>query len=163
MKLVFFVHNIKIKVINIIMKKFLYLSSLLCPFLLTGCMVGPGVTDFSYDVSNNYELTQNNPIDVYVLPKDGYEKESEIIPPKVVKIAWNDRFVIAKQQVIKEPKKSENGIGKPTNAFNYWILDTKIRQRYGPFNKKTFDKKLKEFGIPNSLKLQDVESYMIEE
>jgi hypothetical protein len=126
-------------------------------------MVGPGVTDFSYDVSNNYELTQNNPLDVYVLPKDGYEKESEIIPPKVVKIAWNDRFVIAKQQVIKEPKKSENGIGKPTNAFNYWILDTKIRQRYGPFNKKTFDKKLKVFGIPNSLKLQDVESYMIEE
>jgi hypothetical protein len=47
--------------------------------------------------------------------------------------------------------------------LNYWILDTKIRQGYGPFNKKTFDKKLKVFGIPNSLKLQDVESYMIEE
>lgn len=127
--------------------------------LLGGFAFGPGVTDFDYPLSNGYELTHNNPLDVFVLPKDGYTKNSEIIPPKVVKIAWNSHYVIAEQQLIDEPKKGQSGIGKLTNTYHYWILDTKKRMAYGPFNKKTFTKQLKAFGIPDSLQLRDVDSY----
>lgn len=128
-------------------KKFIGLLLLL---VLTGCA---GLADYSYDVAGNYELSRSSAHQVAVVPKDGWQSDSEIIPPKVVKIAWDEQFVIAEQQLLMSD-------GEPTDEYAYWVLDTKARQSYGPFtNEEQLKEEMMKMEISSSLQLKDIEFY----
>jgi hypothetical protein len=120
----------------------------------TGC--APGISDYSYDVAGGYQLDRTSSHEISVVPLGGWSDKSQIIPPKVVKIAWNERYVIAEQQEL-EP--NPNGVEEPINKYHYWILDTGLKHTYGPFDKENFEIKKKEFKISESLKLKDARSF----
>ena len=140
-------------------KGFFFLFIISISMLLAGC---PGLADYSYDVAGNYELSRSSAHQVSVIPKDGWSDESEIIPPKVVKIAWNEQFVIAEQQILqpRTPNDPTDSYEEPSNEFAYWILDTTNRKSYGPFiDKEQLKAEMKRMNIPETMKLIDVESY----
>lgn len=131
-------------------------------FIMLGVPFGPGVYDFSYKVAGNYVLERTSAHQVFVVPQDGWSNETPIIPTKVVEIAWNHQFVIAKQQGLKRcyPDNPENTYEMPDeNVFNYWILDTKQPKAYGPLDKQRFETMRKSLFVPDELVLKSVDSY----
>ncbi|MGZ4031872.1 MAG: DUF3997 domain-containing protein [Tumebacillaceae bacterium] len=116
--------------------------------------------DYSYKVAGEYSLIRSSAHSILVsLPENG--TVSNTIPPKVIKIAWNDRYVIAEQQALirRSPNDPNDLYELPDDKFYYWILDTKVKKAYGPYTEYTFKVKKKELKIPDSLILKDVNSY----
>lgn len=123
--------------------------------------ISPGQYDYSYNIVNDFELIRSSAHEIKIIPKDGYTIENEIIPTKVVEVAWNNRYVIAKQYGMKKayPEEADNTYEVPDEAVvNYWILDTESKDRYGPFSYEEFSIKLQEFNLTN-LQLKPVTYY----
>ena len=83
-----------------------------------------------------------------IAPNGGWDEKTPVIPTKVIELAWDARFVIAKQQIVRLGDK-----------YQFWILDTTIPKVWGPFEESAFNGKKKELGIPDSLELKDVNQY----
>lgn len=90
-----------------------------------------------------------------------YSYES-YLPEKIVELAWNERYVIAKQygMKLKYPDNPENTFKIPDKTkIYYWILDTYDKISYGPYKtKQEFIENKKIFGI-ETLQLKDVNKY----
>ena len=80
-----------------------------------------------------------------------------IHPCKITDIAWDDKYIIAKQTEEKSiritltqqlQKKSEH----------YWIIDVKHNKRFGPYNEKQFNEQKDAFKI--KVPFQNVDSYI---
>jgi len=136
-----------------------------CAILTSSCTVptscvafGPGTQDYRYDVGNGYILVRSSAHEIRVVPKGGWQNDNVTIPPKVVEIAWNDTYVIAKQLGLKKanPDAPNSSYKIPDeNKVNYWILNTIERQRYGPYTEDEFTEKLIEFELTDLI-LKDV-------
>lgn len=124
--------------------------------------VSPGQYDYDYDVGNgSYVLNRSSAHDITISPKDGYMNEKEIIPAKVVEIAWNNQYVIAKQYGMKRESPDRTYEISDETVANYWILDTENKVRYGSYTYEEFLIKLQEFNLID-LELKPVRLYVEE-
>ena len=85
-----------------------------------------------------------------------------IIPSKVVDVGHDDRFIIAKQNVLRRrsPNDPKDTYMEPDrNKFQYWILDTSRPEVYGALTAMAFDEKRKELGVPEGIRMKDVYAY----
>lgn len=139
------------------MKK-IYISVLvLCVSMtLSGCF-GPGISDYSYDLATGYQLIRSSAHEIKVIPKSSVG--IPMIPEKVVEIAWDDTFILAKQQGLKKKSEGSTYMIPDEKVIRYWIINAKENSVYGPFESDDFNKKRKELKISDSLKLKDVDSY----
>jgi hypothetical protein len=120
---------------------------------------GPGVDDFHYPVAGKYELCRASPDDIVVAPRSEPRPNAPSIPAKVVEIAWDKTFVLAKQQNMRRsyPDKSEYDFEEPVpGKFSYWILNTSALKLFGPFTLEEFNRKRAEMKVSDGLKLRDV-------
>lgn len=123
---------------------------------------GPGIQDFTYGLSGDYELVRSSAHTIMVVPVDGWNNEIPIIPEKVLEIAWNKQFILAKRQGLKRrsPDNPNDTYMEPDDSvFDYWILDTTIPQVYGPLTLEEFKNKRTELSVPDELILQDLYQY----
>jgi len=143
--------------------------------ILNGCdsmAFGPGMLDYSYAVGTGYKLVRSSGHEIDVTPIGGISDDDPkpFIRAKVVEIAWDERYVLAKRLALKpDPKHPNSGYEIPdkTKVF-YYILDTlypldndTIKPKlYAPFDDfNEFSKKRKELGISDELVLKDVSKY----
>lgn len=127
---------------------------------LSGCF-GPGMEDYSYTVGSGYMLVRTSGHQISVVPIDGNDGTKPEIKAKVVQIAWNERYVTAKQLGLKKayPDNPNNSYEVPDeNVVQYFILDTIDLKLYGGFNFDEFQQQEKELGI-SEMVLKDVNSY----
>lgn len=132
---------------------------LLLSLSLVGCA---GMADYSYEVGDDYELWRTSAHEIHVIPKDGWQDKSEIIPAKVVRIAWDEQFVIAEQQLLQRRSSNDptDSYKEPSEDFAYWILDTTAKKAHGPFvDEEVLKMEMERMKIPLTLKLKDVESF----
>ena len=68
-------------------------------FLIGTMGFGPGLADYSYDLPGGYWLVRSSVHEISITPKEGYDPENPppIIPAKVAEIAFDDRYILAKQ------------------------------------------------------------------
>lgn len=141
-------------------------SILLFALLLTGCgdidfAIGPGMADFSAPLCGDYHLIRSSAHQIQVSPM-GYGSSTPIIQVKVVDLGHDDRFVIAKQNVLRRrsPDNPQDTYMEPDPGnFQFWILDSMKPQVYGPFTRETFDAKRRELGVPDTITMKDVYTY----
>jgi len=133
--------------------------ALIIAFPLTAC-IGPGVQDYEYQVADGYKLVRSSAHMIQVVPNDGWRSDDEIIPAKVVEIAWNHEYVIAKQlgMVRRSHEENDTYMVPDVSQVYYWILYAPEGKRYGPFDEAEFQNKLIEFKLTN-LTLKDVKDY----
>ncbi|WP_350356209.1 DUF3997 domain-containing protein [Cohnella hashimotonis] len=124
-------------------------------FLLVGC---PGYADYEYDLPNDYKLNRNSAHEIFIAPSEGWRIDNEIIPAKVVELAWNSKYVVAKQLGLKYERDNRSYQVPDQSKVYYWILDTETKKRLGPFDFNNFNVESKRLHIDN-LKLKAVESY----
>ncbi|MCG8540198.1 MAG: DUF3997 domain-containing protein, partial [Clostridia bacterium] len=125
---------------------------------------GPGPADFSVDLPGGYQLIRLSAHNIKIEPKGGIKGEDyhEIptIPTKVVELAFNDRYILAKRFSLKINPESSNGSRIPDESKElYYILDALDMVLYGPYDIKQFNEKRKELNINKDIKLKDVKSY----
>ena len=112
--------------------------------------LGPGVSDYEYKVGNgSYTLHRNSADVIYIAPNNGYSSKTEIIPEKIVEVAWNNRYVIAKQYRMKKESLDKTYEIPDESIVNYWILDTEMKIIYGPFSYEEFLLNVQKFDLTN--------------
>ena len=117
--------------------------------VLGGCsdfVVSPSHNDFSTPLCGGYKLSRSSAHQI------GVWNVTPVIPAKVVELGHDKRYIIAKQNHLK------NSIPDP-GVFSYWIVDTTGNKHYGPFTKSEFDKNRKKLTVPLGLSMKDVHSY----
>ncbi len=112
--------------------------------LLIARGIGPGMSDWSLKLPNNYEMWHINPQNIMIGYKDSQYTIKTVdnkgrnigIPGDVIEFCYNDRYVGAKQvNIPTNPKK-----GVDTSNPRYYLLDTLEQKVYGPFlNVSQFD------------------------
>lgn len=124
--------------------------------LLSGCVLPSRYTQ--YDIGADYEVLQSSANRTQILPKTDAFNASQLIPPVVTEVAWNDSYILAKQlELQSDPLNPDAQIPNQQNAY-YWIIDLKYNKRFGPYTKKQFEAQKSEFRISNSIQLQKVEN-----
>lgn len=136
---------------------------------LSGCKelvmgLGPGAQDYSYEVGTGYKLIRSSAHMIQILPVGGNDltNPKPEINSKVVEIAWNERYVLAKQIGLKlqHPNNPNNTYEIPDNSIvSYYILDTVELRLYGGYTLEEFNKEKTTLEISEELILKDVNRY----
>ena len=122
-------------------KTIILISIILLTLAFSSCdYFGPGMADFSYDLSGNYLLYHAGETNIWNSSLDKI-----IIDRNIIGIAWNKDFILAKQTI--------------SDKIQYWIIDITTDKTYGPFSEKDFNLKRTELKVGNSLKLEDPAKY----
>ena len=122
---------------------------------LSGCSPSSLESDFSVRLTGDYYLIQTAP-DLTEVYNRKVGKEGGI-PANVSEIAWSDDVILVKQQSLESrgmfpgDKVTVPAPGK----FEWWIINVRTLERYGPMNEAEFLKKVEVLG-ENNLKLQNV-------
>jgi hypothetical protein len=115
----------------------------------------PMMGDFDVKLIGDYHLSSTSAHEVQV----SHITDSRFpeIPSKVVQIAWNDRFIIAKQQELKPRGKfpGDTYLVPVEGKFNFWIIDVNRTNSYGPIAEQDFATKLQFLNV-RDLKLKRV-------
>lgn len=132
---------------------------LIC-FFITGCVDGG---DYIISLPNNYLLDASPAHHIVLYRADGISIDMQnYIPPKVVELGWNSRYIIAKQYGMKKeyPNNPDNDYEIPDESkIYYWILDTEEQIKYGPYESfKEYTSKINELGIQD-LTLKKLDEY----
>jgi hypothetical protein len=120
-----------------------------------GCSVDSSMGDFVLPLTGGYHLVRTSESEVTVMNL-AYTSGPEV-PAKVVEIAWNNNFILAKQQELAVRGKSPDDMPEVPvpGKFDYWIIDITHTNEYGPFQEREFRLKVLELGQTN-LVLKDV-------
>jgi len=106
---------------------------------------------YGFELANGYEVIRTSREQVEIAHM--HDSEHLGVPPKVVELAWNDRFVLAKQQTLGPRGDFPGDIFQVPIAgkFSYWILDgTQTKpNRYGPMAKAEFQVRVISMGLTN--------------
>lgn len=123
---------------------------------------GPGVRDFSTELTSNYSIFRSSAHEIMITPNDGWNDEIAIIPSKVLRVNVYKNFIIAERQGLKRrsPYDKLDTYKIPDEKIkDYWILDTSNNFVIGNLKVSSFRKKLDSLKIPSDIKLIDVNKY----
>ena len=140
--------------------KILLISILLLTTIIS-CF-GPGVQDFSTELTGNYSIFRNSAHKITITPNDGWNDKIAIIPSKVLRVNVYRNFIIAERQGLKRrsPNDSLDSYEIPDEKVkDYWILNTSKNYVIGNLNFTIFQKKLDSLNIPKNIELIDVYEY----
>ncbi len=113
---------------------------------INSCSRDPFNDDFIFGLTGGYQLIRTSTYMVTI--EHSADSRHLSIPAQVVELAWNDGFILGKQQVIR-PRGNVPGDTVPVpvvGSFNYWILDLHQTNRFGPMTEVEFVEKLKAIG-----------------
>ncbi|HVM62110.1 MAG TPA: DUF3997 domain-containing protein [Verrucomicrobiae bacterium] len=125
--------------------------------LLSSCGRDPLVGDYEIPLVGGYRVLRTNADDVEVVSMD--KKFHSCIPPKVVGIAWDNKFIVARQQQLKA-RGNFPGDTLPVpvpGQFSYWIVDTTATNCLGPMTEPDYLVKSRSLELEH-LQMQDVSS-----
>ncbi|OUM90799.1 MAG: hypothetical protein BAA01_07425 [Bacillus thermozeamaize] len=133
-------------------------------FFIVGVVgFGPGPTDYSYDLPGGYQLVRSSAHEIDIIPKEGWDPRNPplIIPAKVVEVAFDDRYILAKRYKLKPayPGSSNSYEIPDETKVEYYILDTLTQKMYVCLNADEFNNFRDILKVPATLKLKDVASF----
>ena len=130
-------------------------------FGCNGLAYGPGVSDFSAELSNDYFIHHTSAHQIVVAPIS-FNDETPIIPTRVIEVGYDQNFIVAKQQLLERlnPDTPNDGLLAPIpDAFQYWILDFQAEKFHGPLTLEDYRSKRTTLGVPETIQLSSVYDY----
>jgi hypothetical protein len=128
--------------------------------IINGCA---GAGDYDIKLSGGYSLIRSSAQMVTINKDEGKNLWGPaLIPAKVTELAWDDKYVLAKQVGLKReypdnPNNSYEVLDE--SKIGFWILQEGDGKVFGPLTEYEFTKKKQELSIPTDLKLKSVASY----
>jgi hypothetical protein len=105
-----------------------------------------------------YELYRSSTHQIEIIPKEGWDPNNPppMVPAKVVEVAFDDRFILAKRYRLKPDPKIRNYEIPDKTTAEYYILDALISKIYVCSNLDEFNKRRETLKVPATLKLKDI-------
>ncbi|GAA0739153.1 DUF3997 domain-containing protein [Clostridium oceanicum] len=130
----------------------------LISLLFYGCA---GLGDFEIKLSKGYVLSRSSANMVTINKKeDGNSLSQTIIPEKVDKVSWNDKYILVKRINVEKENTSSNKKNRDKASHepesDYWIIKVDNGNLYPSPTYEEFLEKRKELCVPNNLKLKKV-------
>lgn len=154
--------NCDFETIYLKMKIIKLLLILAIPLTSTFSCFGPGVQDFSTELTGNYSIFRTSAHNIMITPNDGFNDEIAIIPSKVLRVNVFKNFIVAERQGLKRRSPNDNSdtYKIPDEKIkDYWILNTDENFVIGNLKFDSFKKKLDSLNIPSDIMLIDVNEY----
>jgi hypothetical protein len=131
------------------------LSTACMIMFMGGCSEDPLIGDYDVPITGKYRLVRTSADEVQI----GFiaTEFRGCVPAKVVGIAWNTNFIVAKQQKLKE-RGDFPGDTLPVPApgqFAYWIIDVRSTNCVGPLTETDYLTKVRSLGL-EQLQIQGV-------
>jgi hypothetical protein len=125
-----------------------------------GCgPIGPGYTDYSQHLSGKYFVHRTSSHQVFVAP-ERWSDDTPRIPAKIVELAWDDNYIVAKQQHLhrRSPNDPHDAYEEPAPGnFSYWILRVNEPKAWGPMTQEEFATRREQLGVNKDLSLSILE------
>ena len=137
----------------------IFLFDAFVAYSVNGCRFDPLNSDYGRALDSGYYVEQTSAHQTVIFNLtigNGVEGEPMTIPADVIEIAWNNFFILAKQQELK-PRGDFPGDNLPVpdpNKFKYWIIDMVRTNRLGPMTEESFGKAVKILGL-SRLRMQN--------
>lgn len=130
-------------------------------FVFPRSAFGPGVYDFSKNITNGYVLNRMSSNTIFIAPSDGWNDKIATIPSMVLRLNDYEDFIIAgRQGLMRSSEDSLDTYEIPNkNVKDYWILDTENNFVLKNLNFSDFQRKLDSLKIPRDVELIDVYKY----
>lgn len=131
---------------------------LLLLIILQGCA---GAGDYDIQLPGQFSVVRTSAHQVTISPKESsHSWGSPVVPAKVVQVAWNEDYILAKQWGLKQdPSKSSfYEIPDQTKEY-YWIIHINSKEVFGPLDSDEYIEKKKELAIPETVQLKDLDKY----
>jgi len=156
----------RLKLFSLI-KKYSLIVLILCCVLLTGCTGGdsldeifiPTSGDYKIHLTSDYYIFRVNSGKIIVALREdiggsmNYKNVFDDVKARIIsEVGYDENFIIAKQN------KSQD-LSEVDNDTYYWILDMKNECSYGPYNYDEFLEEKKELGVPDEIKLKNLNEY----
>nr|VFJ68200.1 MAG: Protein of unknown function (DUF3997) [Candidatus Kentron sp. DK] len=110
-------------------------------------------SDYVEDLPGGYYFASESNNEQIIVRK-GWRKGEPYIPCNVEDYEADDRFILAIQRVTKNCYwEGVNPMEKLTGSYFFWIIDTRRHGFFGPFQKRGFEAKRIELGVPIYLDL----------
>lgn len=131
-------------------------SNIRIPFLP---VLGPGVYDFTKNLTGGYKLYRNSSVDVFIAPDGGWDQETAIIPSKVLKVNTYEDFIIAEREDIENRLPHDRVTNQKSSGKDFWILKTGKNYVLKNLSFHEYTRKLDSLTIPRNIELIDVYAY----
>lgn len=127
---------------------------------LNSCF-GPGIQDFSVELTGNYSVFRTSAHNIIITPNDGWNDKIAIIPSKVIRVNVYKDFIVAERQGLKNRllNNSDSYKIQDEKVKDYWILNTSKNYVISNLNFVNFQKMLDSLNIPRDINLIDVYEY----
>lgn len=136
-------------------KRYLFISTLLITCsLLTGCMIGPGLSDYRIPLINNYEVVRLSNHHIIIGKLDSIIEDGSwqtIIPPKVLKIGYDHRYIAT----LIQPTEDLINVEEVEEKQVYYLIDTETDEVIGPLSKQEYQTDL----LFSHIELKPLEDY----
>lgn len=114
--------------------------------------------DFEVALPRGYVIFASSSHNVAIFNSDGQFPE---VPAKVVAVGWDNQFVLAKQQLLKNRSDFPGDsfqIPDP-GKYQFWIIDLVNTNRLGPLDENMFSAERKALGVPDTIKMKPPSAY----
>ncbi|WP_282942172.1 DUF3997 domain-containing protein [Paenibacillus sp. RC67] len=127
-------------------------------FLLTSGCAGLGDYDISLPGGYSVVRTSAHQVTISRQVSEGVWGE-RVVPAKVVQIAWDERYILAKQVgLMNDPMRTNSSYQIPDESVvGYWIIDIQTDETRGPMTEEDFAARRKQDGISDSLILKTIQ------
>ncbi len=103
------------------MKKILFsIIAFIFLFIFSACMIGPGLTNSDVQLIGNYDLIKTNRNTIFIGRRSDVGWE-EVIPPKVVKLGYDQRYILVVVQLTEYDSLNFN---LDEEKWKYFVIDT---------------------------------------
>lgn len=112
---------------------------------LSSC-IGPGLSDWEYELPNDYYVVRANSISIGIGIKDkgGYSK---VIDRYIVCFAYNDKYVCARRFDLSEDIRQEEILKMNIEEAKYCIINTETHEIYDSLTKEKYETLCNELNI----------------
>jgi hypothetical protein len=125
---------------------------LFCLASLCSCGVDPGSADYSYSLPDDFSIYRTSGHQVEIASQSALPG----VPAKVIEVGWDKRFIIAKQQLLKNRGDfpGDNFQVPDPSKYQFWIIDVLHTNRVGPLDEKAFKEKRTALDVPDTIKMK---------
>ncbi len=131
-------------------------SNIRIPFLP---VFGPGVYDFTKNLTGGYKLYRNSSVDIFIAPDGGWDGETAIIPSKVLRVNIYKNFIIAEREDVENESSHNRVKNQKRSDKDFWILNTGKNFVLKNLSFHEYTRKLDSLRIPRNIELIDVYTY----
>ncbi|MGL4336889.1 MAG: DUF3997 domain-containing protein [Turicibacter sp.] len=104
--------------------------------LLTGCMMGPGVGDYTISLIKDFEVVRINSSTITIAQKTSESNWGpHVIPPKLLKVGFDEQYILA----LTQPIDDQLNVTEDESLQEYYIFNTLNNEISGPLSRQEFE------------------------